>query len=376
MIDKTRLRELANLKAPGPVVLSVYLNLDPSEFATGRKRSTEVRSLMDELEKGLRNDERISGEQHKMLRRDVQRTRDFFNGDFSAKGAHGVVVFCSESLDLFEVIKLQRSVNNEAVVDDSPFIEPLLAHPEDDGYSVLAVNRKTARVLMGGAEQLREVLTIKDQVHRWHGKGGWSQARFQRSIEKETHDHLKKAADVVFTLYKRGQIQRLVICSTSELKSEVEKTLHPYLRERTACVLDLDLEHATVKEITAAVRPAITDDEQQREREGLDRLQAAVGSGGRGVTGLSDTLGTLNEKRVDVLMIQSGFRESGSVCHECGYLMSTNGSCPLDGSKLVLQDDIIESAVESALGQSAEIMFVRHHDDMEQMGFVGAVLRY
>ncbi len=376
MIDKTRLRELANIKAPDCVVLSVYIDLDPSMFATGRNRSIEIRSLLDELEKDARSNGQLSDVQHKQLRKDVQRVREYLDKDFNAKGAHGVALFCSGSLDLFEVIKLIRSVNSEAVVGESPFIEPLLSHPEDDGYSVLTVTRRSARVLKGGASGLSEVLTIQDDVHRWHGKGGWSQARFQRGIEKETHDHLKKAANVVFELYKRGQIQRLIVSVTKELKSEIEQTLHPYLRERTAAVLDVDLEHATVEQIVEAVRPAIEADERQREREQLDRLRAEVGGRGRGVTGLTDTLGVLNEKRVDVLLVQPGFRVEGAACHECGYLGSSNGNCPIDGEDLKHQEDIVESAVESALGQSAEILFVHHHDDMEQLGSIGAVLRY
>ncbi len=376
MIDKTRLRELANIKAPGSVVLSVYINLDPSMFATGRNRSIEVRSLLDEVDKDACANGQLSDDQHKQLRTDVQKVREYLGEDFDAKGAHGVALFCSGSLDLFEVVKLVRSVNSEAVVGESPFIEPLLSHTEDDGYSVLAVTRRSARVLEGGAGGLSEVLTIQNDVHRWHSQGGWSQARFQRGIEKETHDHLKKAANVVFELYKRGQIQRLILSVTKELKSEIEQTLHPYLRERTAAVLDLDLEHATVEEIVETVRPAIEEDERQRERERLDRLQAGVGGRGRGVTGLSDTLDVLNEKRVEVLLVQSGYRVTGAACHQCGYLGSTNGDCPIDGEGMMHHEDIVESAVESALGQSAEVLFVRHHDDMEQMGSIGAVLRY
>lgn len=376
MIDKSRLRELAKLSAPDSVVLSVYLNLDPSRFATGRNRKIELRSLLDELERDLRSNGQLSDIQHKQLRKDVDQVRNYFDRDFDAKGAHGVVLFCSSPLDLFEEIKLVRSINSEAVVGDTPFIEPLLSAHEEDGYSVLIVTRKSARVLMGGSAGLDEVLTITDDVHRWHGQGGWSQARFQRGIEKETHDHLKKAADVVFMLYQRGQINRLIVCVSSELKAEVKQLLHPYLRERTAALLDLDLEHSSVDKVLEAVRPAIEKDESTRERKRLDRLHDEAGSGGRGVTGISDTLGSLNEKRVEMLIVQSGFRVDGAICKDCGFLANESTKCPFDGSQLEHRDDIIESAVESALGQSAEILFVRHHDDMEKMGSIGAVLRY
>ena len=38
--------------------------------------------------------------------------------------------------------------------------------------------------------------------------------------------------------------------------------------------------------------------------------------------------------------------------------------------------DELESALESALDQSAEVVVVRHHPDLEALGSIAAVLRY
>ena len=45
--DRDQLRQLAELRLERPVVLSLYLNLDPSEFATPPARKTSIRSLVD-----------------------------------------------------------------------------------------------------------------------------------------------------------------------------------------------------------------------------------------------------------------------------------------------------------------------------------------
>jgi len=73
------------------------------------------------------------------------------------------------------------------------------------------VNRQVARILCGGADGMRELVSMVDDVHRWHDQGGWSQARYQRGIEKETKDHLKHAGDELFKLSKRGMVRRLII---------------------------------------------------------------------------------------------------------------------------------------------------------------------
>ena len=58
--DRDQLRRLAELRLDRPVVLSLYLNLDPSEFATPPARKTAVRSLVDEAERRLREGNGLS----------------------------------------------------------------------------------------------------------------------------------------------------------------------------------------------------------------------------------------------------------------------------------------------------------------------------
>lgn len=42
-----RIRDLAQLRMDDPVVLSLYLSLDPSGFATARERDAQIESLAD-----------------------------------------------------------------------------------------------------------------------------------------------------------------------------------------------------------------------------------------------------------------------------------------------------------------------------------------
>jgi hypothetical protein len=61
----------------------------------------------------------------------------------------------------------------------------------------------------------------------------------------------------------------------------------------------------------------------------------------------------------------------------CGSLFPDNLTrCPADESPTDPFDDIVEEAVELAVSQSADVIITRHHDDLEQMGGIGAVLRF
>src|SRR5437764_2350466 len=147
-LNHDRLRELAALRPNGSGVLSLFLNLDPSEFATPPARETEIRSLIDDAERSLREADHLSHDAREALKRDIARARDYLSGaDFS--GAHGLALYCSEPADLFEAIKLPRPIRSQAVIDDSPFIEPPAPMGKRDRWAILLVNRQTARMLVG-----------------------------------------------------------------------------------------------------------------------------------------------------------------------------------------------------------------------------------
>jgi peptide subunit release factor 1 (eRF1) len=93
------------------------------------------------------------------------------------------------------------------------------------------------------------------------------------------------------------------------------------------------------------------------------------------VGGLADTLEALNEQRVEALLVADRFRREGYVSPQADFLAAEPGSAPT-GEELQHRDDVVESAIERALEQSAEVVFVRHHPDMQAVGSIGAVLRY
>jgi len=373
MTSRQRLRELAGLRPDGHMVLSVYLNLDPSEFPTQRDRRIEIESLLDVAERGLREDG-IEHRQREELKRDVERVRSWFEREFDASGTRGVAVFAASGIDLFDVHHLSRPIRSEVTIDDSPFIEPLAGMPGGDGYGVLLINRQAARVLAGGADGMREVVSLVDDVHRWHDQGGWSQARYQRGIEKETKDHLKHANDELFKLFKRGVVQRLIIGCPAEMRGEVEQTLHSYLRDRIAGWLEIDV-RARPDQVAAEAAEVIARDERDRERHWLDRLQAGLARSERAASGLAGTLAALNEQRVEALLVADRFRAEGYVSPAADFLSAEPGRSPT-GEELQHRDDVIESAMERALEQSAEVVVVRHHPDLQAAGSIAAVLRY
>jgi peptide chain release factor subunit 1 len=370
--DRDQLRRLAELRLDRPVVLSLYLNLDPSEFATPPARKTSVRSLIDEAERRLRDRNGLSHEDKAGLQASLERATTLLENDLPSDGAHGLAVFVSEQGGLFEALKLPRSVPNRVAIGHSPLVGPLARLARRERWCVTLVNRRDARIFRGSPDNLREIEHVHDDVPGQHDQGGWSQARYQRSIDKEKDDHLKDTCDALMRHFKRQPFERLIVGGPREVVADFEAKLHQYLQERLAGRIEVDVEHTAADQVLAAARPLIDELEHQRERDALERL------GERGVTGLDDVLPPLNERRVELLVLDEQFGGvTGVQCIECGWLGLEGDSCPADGSELTQLDDLTEAMIELSVQQAAELLAVRHERAaLEAHGGAAAVLRF
>lgn len=370
--DRDQLRRLAEVRLERPVVLSLYLGLDPSEFATPPARKTAVRSLVDEAERRVREQSGLSHEDLSALHASLERASNFLENELPTDGAHGVAVFASEPADLFQVLKLPRSVANQVALGHSPLVGPLARLERHERWCVALVNRRDARILRGSPESLREVEQIHDEVFGQHDQGGLAQSRYQRGVEKEKDDHLKHTGDALMRHFKRQPFQRLIVGGPREVVTAFESKLHQYLQERLAGRIEVDVEHSSPDEVLAAARPLIEELERARELEALERL------GERGVAGVENVLPPLHERRVETLVLDEQFGGvPGVQCPECGWLALEGDRCPADGSEVIRLDDVTEAMIELSVQQAAELLPVRHERGaLEAHGGAAALLRF
>jgi hypothetical protein len=368
-ITRSRLRRLADVHPERGRVLSVFLNLDPSELPTPAARSSAITSIMTEAAKRVDGADELEHDERTALKADVDRVREVLDGDVAADGARAVAVFACQPEALLEVIPLRHPLDSRVVLDRTPYVEPLVDAGAAERWCVLLANRRMARLFTGDGDTLEETDRIEDDVHRQHDQGGWSQANYQRSVDKERDDHLQRTVDAAFSLYKRRGFDRLLVGAPEELVNDLESRLHSYLRDRLVGRINCDIENSTVDQVRVCAEEPITAYARKCEREALDRLAEGVGRGERGVAGLPRVLDALNEARVESLLIERGFSVSGFQ-DEQGLLYAA----ALPGAHPV--DDVVEKAIEKAIEQSANVIGVRYHEDLGPLGNIGAVLRY
>jgi peptide chain release factor subunit 1 len=360
-------------------VVSLYLDLDPEQFATPPARASQIHSLLDQAHREIEEDPALDHAEHQALREDVKRIRAFLSSPHAPyKGARALAVFCSSREDLFEVIQLSRPVTGRVVIAESPYVEPMIEAVQVRRWLVALVNRRLAVVLTGAPDALRELERREDNVHGRHDQGGWSQARYQRSVEKDVDDHLRETAELVSRRWRRERIDRLALGGPEEIVPRFAALLPEDLRAAEVPErLDVDLSSASDAEIRAAVDQLASADDERLEREALDRLAEGIGTGSRAVGGSRDTVEALNERRVRALLLEPGFDGSGARCPTCGLLVvDADGACPADGSPLAPVEHLREAVVEAAVTQDAEVIGVRHFDDLDRFRGIGALLRF
>jgi peptide chain release factor subunit 1 len=374
------LRRLAATRTAEPTVLSLYVNLDPSEVPTLPDRATAIRAVIDEAGRAIeaRRGE-LSHQAMRGLREDLAALRERLESSPRVElgGGKALALFRSSAIDLDESVPLPRTVRSRVVIDTAAFLEPLLATADHRRWCVALVNRRVARFLHGTRDRLEELTRRRDDVHGQHDQGGWSQPNYERSVEAEVAAHLQGSAEALRQVLAAAPFDHLVIGGPHELHNPMTSRLHAELRERLVDCVEVDVENSTPSHVAEAIDPVVERYERDEERRILDRLIGAVASGGRGAAGLADTLTTLNERRVEVLAFEDGFSAAGRLCPRDGWLGPEDAvECPVDGTPTEARPNIVDDGVLAALGQAADVLVVRYHADLGPHGRIGAILRF
>jgi hypothetical protein len=63
-------------------------------------------------------------------------------------------------------------------------------------------------------------------------------------------------------------------------------------------------------------------------------------------------------------------------CPKCGRVQADGDTCPLDGERLERSSDGLDVAVRKTLAHGGSVWAVRHRQDLEPVGGIGAILRF
>jgi peptide chain release factor subunit 1 len=368
------LRELAGFRSESGCAFSIYLDLDPSDTPTPADAGTRLRSLLARAEKEFANG---GGRPHgaKMaVGRDLERIRGWWAGEFDRDGARGVAIFVSGGDGLWRVLPLPRAVRDDVHLGRRLRLTPLVDLAGDgDGAFVAVVNRERGQVFLLRAGRLEEIVDRTEEQPGQHDQGGWSQARFQRHIEKLVAEHLKAVGGEIDKRVRRTRGPQLVIVAPEELRAEIEGALSLEARESIVGWASARA-NASPPELLEVARPHLERARRARIGEAVDRWREERGRNARASAGWAETLAAASDGRVELLLLADGADRKAFRCPQCGRGEAEAGNCPLDGTQLE-PDAGADIAVQQTLAQGGSVAKVAggQLDDAEG---IGALLRF
>lgn len=319
-----------------------------------------------------------AAEAHPSVLKDVERITRHVQGFVRTNATRGLVVFSCHAAGFWQVHELPVRVRSCLVVNPSPYVRPLEELLDEyEPFGVLLTDRQRARMFVFALGSLVEHTERVDRLERQgeDDRGELNKTRVDHQRDEQAQQHLRQAARMAFEVYQRVGFGRLLIGAPADVAGEVERILHPYLRERLA-----DRVHVSVGASDDEIRRAAFEAEERAERRAearlVEQLREATGPGGRAAQGLAATLAALNDHRVETLLVSQGFSAEGWRCGSCGRLATLGRTCPSCGATMTLVGDLTDEAVEAAWSQKARVETLVGNADLDVLGGIGALLRF
>lgn len=374
LIRRADLEALAAVRSVDAPIFSLYLDLRP-ERRTAEPPQIRFKNLLRQAEQQVRLDQQ-SRLYRKHWAEEAERMRSWLDAEQPLRG-RGLTLLSCQPLGLWRAFQLPVPVRDQLEVTDRPYLRPLVTLLDEfESYLVVLIDASMARLIevyLGAAVELTKLPgNVQPATGDIVEKTGHRHDTY-------LHRHACAAAAHAEDFWLAHGYDWLVIGGAEEALGELRNQLAKVLRTQLAGELYLPPQ-VELGHILACVLKIECEQERQVEAARVEALITAAQKHGPGVLGLEATLLALMEKRVQLLIVEEAFAHAGWECPNCGYLGARQEEhCPLCGTRLNEQPDIIEPALERVFEQDGELEVLRSEaarQALTQYGRIGALLRY
>lgn len=368
-ITEAAIRELAGVRGDKAPITSIYLDVDGRRLS----RQGDVETELDGLVRSARR--RANGEQS--VHDDLRRVEAYVRGGIDRSRTRGLAIFSCSADQLWRVIELPVPVHSRAVINHAPAVGQLESVVHDhEPIGVLLADRRRARLFVFELGELVDHSELIDELPRdLDIRGERERGTPDHHVEELALQHLRHTAAVAFSLWQQRQFPHLLLAGPDAATAELERLIHPYLRERLCgrAHLAVTADAETIRQVAEAAEAEV---ERAREAALVERLRQAVATRNRGVGGLAPTLAALNDRRAERLLVSKGYADEGWRCPSTGGLFAKGPKSPVTGERMQRVGDVVEDAIEVALTQDIPVTICLGNADLDVLGRVGALLRY
>jgi peptide chain release factor subunit 1 len=354
-------------------VISLYLDARVNEQGK-RQFMPFVRKQLTERAKTYET----NSVERESFEKDAERITAYLEDEIN-KTSSGLAIFaCAAADDFFEVGEFEAPFERDRLfVSDRPHVYPL-ARVADQyrRYAVVLADTNRARIFVFAAGQAVNEESIENVKTKRTRVGGWSQARYQRHEENYHLHHVKEVVDMLDRIVREEEVEQVILAGDETaviplLREQLPKALEEKVIDAVNLGIDTP-EHELLEESLNVFQrhDSLTDMEK------VERLLNEYRGDNLAVAGVPDTLAALSNGQVEEILIVSSadnLHYDEEEVRKVLELYDTDGTLPPEINRRIVADELVRRA---NLLSSARVTFIEDDTRLQQVGGVGALLRY
>jgi len=296
--------------------------------------------------------------------------------------SRGKAVFACGAQSLWKEYDLPPTLGQTQIYVQNRFqLRPMAALlGAQPNLCVAVIDRQRARFFDLRLDELREGSSMVHLLSRSagnYGYNGYEAGHAERRIAEEALQHFKAAAERLRLELEKGEWERLIVGCNDANWPELERHLHPYVKQRLIGRFSADVASVSNEEIRDRANKMLEHWISERGSSKVSETIALAKGRGRGVTGLRRVLQALEGGEVQSLFISAGYSARAVECPYCGHLDAhIVRSCVACGHNTNELNDVCDAIIPMAIQRDIELFTLKDSDDLDHAGNIAALLRF
>lgn len=376
MITRETLREIAAFQSPVHDAVTFYFQPAVPQDKSHRQESILVKDLVKSAMLAAEKDGK-NGNLRTTLSRILELSEHLHGNQGKAKA-----VFACASQNYWKEFDLPSQLPSTRLIVNQRFhLTPLTGLNDVMGkVSIVLIDRTKARLFELHMNEIREVADFVNEITR-HGRSdgfnGFDAGHAERRVDNEITAHYRRVGERLMELYGNGGAEYLILGCHEEARNDIERELHPYLRQRLIGSFVAEPAVVSPDEVRQNAKRIIGEHRGRVRQELIGEVLNEAKADNRGALGLRRVLRALQMGEVQTLLLERSFRAMGGECTNCGYLdMAHAKICAVCNHDMRRIDDLADAIIGRTLGGGADVMYVPDNADLQRHGNIAALLRF
>jgi peptide subunit release factor 1 (eRF1) len=376
MITRETLREIAAFQSPVHDAVTFYYQPAVPQDKSHRKEAIQVKDLVRNAIASAEKEGK-NGNLRMTLDRILVLSEHLHGNQGKAKA-----VFACGSQNYWREFDLPSQFpSTQLIVNQRFHLTPMTGLRDVLGkVSVVLVDRTKARLFELQMNEIREMADLVNELTRRgrsDGYFGFDAGHAERRVDNEIAAHYRRVSERLMQLYGNGGAEYFILGCHEEARNDIEKELHPYVRQRLIGYFVAEPAALTPDEVRQNANRVLEQHREQSRRELISEVLDEAKADNRGALGLRRVLRALQMSEIQTLLLERSFRALGSECTNCGYLdMAQAKMCTVCNHAMRRIDDLADAIIGRSLSTGADVMYVPENADLQRHGNIAALLRF